>query len=144
LGYAQRMLGRRELAEEVCVDVFTRILEGAWRPTGRFRPFLFTLVHRACIDRLRRQTSWRRAWRRWLPDQASDDPGETLEAVDRAQAVQQAMAALPEKHRAVLSLYYGQELPSREVAQVLGCTDQQVRSQLAYARRLLREHLEDE
>ena len=142
LAYAIRMVGRREVAEEVCVDVFTRVLEGAWQPTGRFRPFLFTALHRACIDRLRRERSWRKAWLRWLPDREAATPDAAVLADDRQRQLERALATLSDDHRAVIGLYYGQELPSREVATILGCTDQQVRSRLSYARRLLREALE--
>ena len=32
--FAWRMLRRREEAEEVCLEAFTRVIEGAWRPGG--------------------------------------------------------------------------------------------------------------
>jgi len=57
--------------------------------------------------------------------------------------LERAIAALPEAHRAVVLLTYRHDLTSREVAEVLGCGDQEVRSRLSYARRLLRERLED-
>ena len=37
-----------------------------------------------------------------------------------------------------LLLYYNQELPSKEVARILGLEDHQVRSRLSYARKKLR------
>jgi RNA polymerase sigma-70 factor, ECF subfamily len=52
-GYAWRMVRRRELAEEVCTEAFVKLLQGAWRPCGSVRSFLFTVVHRHCIDLLR-------------------------------------------------------------------------------------------
>ena len=44
--YAWRMVRRRELAEELCLEAFARVVAGAWKPTGSFRSFLFTVVHR--------------------------------------------------------------------------------------------------
>ena len=68
---------------------------------------------------------------------------DALADADEARRLTAAMDALGEEHRAVLLLYYSQELPSREVAEILGCSDQQVRSRLSYARRKLREQLEE-
>lgn len=144
LSYAWRMTGRREDADEICVEAFTRVAQGTWRPTGSFRGFLFTMVHRLALDRLRRRGRASRAVDRLErePTPPAPDP-EALAATDEERArVDRAMAALPEAHRAVLLLYYGQDLSSREVAEILGCDDQQVRSRLSYARRLLRQELE--
>jgi len=141
--YAWRMVRRREEAEEVALEAYCRVLEGSWRPGGSFRAFLFTVTHRLCIDRLRQR-------RRVLPlfPDAHDPRSTTVSPEGRVihdeqlQQLERAMARLPEAHRAVLLLYYHEDLPSKEVAEILGCTDQQVRSQLSYARRLLRKLLE--
>jgi len=142
MGYALRMLRRRELAEEVCTDTWCAVLEGRYRPTGAFRGFLFTVLHRHCLQLLRRQQTRRRLsfklFRRPEPPRAE---AELAEADEHAR-LHRALDSLPDEQRSVLLLYYAQELPSREVAQILGCTDQQVRSRLSYARRKLRLSLE--
>lgn len=142
--YAWRMMGRREEAEEIAVEAFARVVEGAWRPSGSFKSFLFTVVHRLCLDRLRRRARAFRAEGRIEAEGAPWTPSpEDAAAEDSEKArLDRALAALPEAHRSVLLLYYGQDLTSREVADVLGCDDQQVRSRLSYARRLLREQLD--
>ncbi len=143
--YAWRMVRRREEAEEVCLEAFCRVLEGAWRPGGSLRSFLFTVVHRLCIDRLRKRRRLLPLFP-WTPRPAASSvaPDQALEADQRTRKVEAALGRLPEKHRAVLLLYYRQELSSREVAEVLGCEDQQVRSRLSYARKLLRAQLDEE
>ena len=144
IGYAWRMVGRREEAEEICLEAFARIAEGRWKPTGSLRSFLFTVAHRLAVDRLRRRQRAFAAEPALIhsaghPATPEDD---ALGDEDRVR-LERALLALPEDHRSVLLLYYGQELGSREVAEVLGCTDQQVRSRLSYARRLLREQMEE-
>lgn len=143
-GYAMKMLGRAELADEVCAETFVKILEGRWKPVGRFRAYLFTVAHRACLERLRRRRTALRfvPWLRLAPEPPT--PEEDLHRLERQQSLSAAVARLSEEHRAVLLLYYAQELPSKEVASILGCSDQQVRSRLSYARRLLRDLLEEE
>lgn len=142
VSYAWRITRRREEAEEIVTEAFCRVLEGAWRPTGKFRSFLFTVVHRLCLDTIRRRGRADRATRRL---EHETGPRVTPEAVlteqERQARLEEALEALPEEHRATLLLYYGQDLPSKEVAEVLGLEDHQVRSQLSYARRLLRKNL---
>jgi RNA polymerase sigma-70 factor (ECF subfamily) len=143
--YAWRMVRRREEAEEVALEAFCRVLEGSWRPGGSLRAFLFTVVHRLCIDRLRQR-------RRVIPlfPDARDARSDTVtpEGIalqdEKLRRLERAMAQLPEAHRPILRLYYHEELASKEVAEILGCEDQQVRSRLSYARKLLRRLLESE
>lgn len=146
-GYALRMLGRREDAEEVCVETFTRVLEGRWRAEGAFKSWLFTVANRCCLERLRRRTVTDRVLSLFgatsRPADA-DSPELALIQDERERRLARAIAGLPHEHRAALLLTCSQELSAREVGAVLGLTDQQVRSQLSYARRLLRERLGEE
>ena len=56
--------------------------------------------------------------------------------------VRDGIAALPEKHRSVVVLYYLQRLSLQETAEVLGIQLGTVKSRLHYALRGLRDHLE--
>lgn len=142
-GYAHRMLGRAEDAEEVCVETFSRVLERRWRVGGSFRAWLFTVAHRLCIERLRRRALTDRVYRLFgaADPRAAPTPEGLLLTDERDRRLAQALDALPAEHRATLLLSLAQELSAREIGEVLGRTDQQVRSQLSYARRLLREQL---
>lgn len=144
VGYATRMLQVREEAEDVAQEAFIQVLRGRWRAQGHLRAWLFTVVHRACVDRMRRRKRWQRVQRvlGWTPA-PSTPPDLGLSHRQAHRALDQAIAQLPETHRAVMLLYYGQELSSQQVAQAVGCTDQQVRSQLSYARRKLRELMKE-
>lgn len=142
IAYAWRMLKRREEAEEVALEAFARVVNGAWRPTGSFRGFLFSVIHRLCIDHLRK----RQRVIRLLPKatavlEAPASPESEAIGVQRVKLLDDALDQLSDEHRAVVLLYYRQELPSKECADILGCSDQQVRSRLSYARRKLKELL---
>ena len=139
VGYATRMLGRREEGEEVCVEAFCKVVEGTWRSGGSFRGFLFTVTHRRCLDRLRRRgTARRRQQRVEGPARAAVDPEARMIEGARRRRLEAALSDLGHQHRAAVLLYYGEGLPSKEVARVMGVSDQQVRSLLSYARRKLR------
>lgn len=141
--YAARLLQRREAAEDVCTETFVRIVQRRWSPTGSFRSYLFTIAHRLCLDRLRARKRRTRLLgfldRRGFTEVTAEDH---LVLGQREARLQRAIAGLPEAHRAVILLTYTEGLTSPEVGRILGCTDQQVRSRLAYARRKLREVLE--
>jgi RNA polymerase sigma-70 factor (ECF subfamily) len=142
VGYCWRIVRDAEEAEEIATETFCRVLDGAWRPGGSFRAFLFTVAHRQWIDRVRRRARTARFERLWRAAQPpTGTPEQAVGDDERRRAVELALAALPEDHRATVLLYYGQELRSREVAEILGITDQQVRSRLSYARRCLRDVL---
>jgi RNA polymerase sigma-70 factor (ECF subfamily) len=143
LGYATRILGARTEAEEVTHEAFLRAASGRWRPDGRLRAWLFTVVHRQCLDALRRRRRFTAVVAR-LWSTPTRDPVDAVLRDEAEAALERALAALPEEHRAIVLLYYGQELPSKEVAEIVGCTDLQVRSRLSYARRLLRRLLAEE
>lgn len=143
--YAWRMLRRREEAEELCTEVFLQLHQGAWTPHGSIQGLLFTVVHRRCVDRLRQRNRILRL-REWIPwgRQAPESPEQVALLSERQQRLEAAIGTLPEKHRSTLLLYYGQELSSREVAEILECTDQEVRSRLSYARKKLRSLLQED
>jgi RNA polymerase sigma-70 factor (ECF subfamily) len=140
--YAARMTRRREEGEEICLEAFARVASGAWKPTGRFRSFIFTTAHRLALDRIKRQGragagNLRIAAEGVAQTSVEDD----LVEREQREQLEAAVSRLPESHRSVLLLYYGNELPSKEVAEILGLDDQVVRSRLAYCRRVLRQEL---
>jgi RNA polymerase sigma-70 factor (sigma-E family) len=81
----------------------------------------------------REQVSW---WRRRArrPETAMAQPpeppaGAPAASVEDRLAVQDALRALPARKRAVLVLRYLEDLPERQVAEILGCSVGTVRSQ---------------
>lgn len=144
-GYATRILGRVEEAEEVVNDAFMKVVAGRAKADRSFRSYLFTAVHRACLDVLRKRKVRRRLWpvisATYTPPPT---PDLALDAAGEHAALERALAKLPVQHRSAVLLYYREELSSAEVGEVLGLTDQQVRSQLSYARRTLRALLAEE
>lgn len=82
---------------------------------------------------------WRRRWRGELPTANVPDVREDpWEAIDRRRDVQQALAALPAKQRAVLVLRYFDDLTEADTAAALGCAVGTVKSTTARALAALR------
>ena len=71
-------------------------------------------------------------------------PADDAERAELRSIVRAGIAALPEKHRSVVVLYYLDHLSLQETAQVLGIQLGTVKSRLHYALRGLRDHLEQD
>jgi RNA polymerase sigma-70 factor (ECF subfamily) len=139
--YARRMLRSSQDAEEVVTDTFVTVVEGRLGAVGSFRTYLFTVLRRRCIDHLRRTKTRTKALPMLREAPESPDLDGQLDQLRNQARLREAMDQLPEECRSMLLLYYGQGLSSKEVAATSGLTDQQTRSKLSYARRLLRNTL---
>lgn len=129
-GYALRMLGDRQLAEELLQEVFFRAWQqgGAYRSArGTFVTWLLSIAHNMAIDELRK--------RRRRPQKAdSDEPESILAAVADSGAgvedevwlgavreiVADALQELPAPQREAIELAYFRGLTQREIAEHLG------------------------
>jgi RNA polymerase sigma factor for flagellar operon FliA len=72
-----------------------------------------------------------------LSDPHSDDPQGSAEWLETKLSLELAINAFPEQDRTVITLYYGEELLLREIAEVLGVTERTVRRDWNKARLLL-------
>lgn len=147
-GYALRLLHSPEQAEEIYAETFLRVAthRGVWEERGTVRSWLFTIAHRLCLDVLRRRATERRftpgvveitsTWSAPPSPEASALMGEQAAMLERA------LAALPVEHRQVLLLRVVHGLSAGECAEALGLREDQVHSQVSYARKRLRELLE--
>lgn len=147
-GFAVRMLHSPEQAEEIYAETFLRVAvaRGAWEDRGTVRAWLFTIARRLCLDVLRRRATERRSQPGVLEMGSSFCPPPSPEASaligEQATQLEQALAELPTEHRELLLLRVVHGLSAAECADTLGLREDQVHSQVSYARRRLRELLE--
>jgi RNA polymerase sigma-70 factor (ECF subfamily) len=144
-GLALRILRDRGEAEEVALDVYLHVWQGAGRydaGRGSVETWLCTLARSRAIDRLRARV--RHDARHSALDAADglEDaaPGPETEVVqnDTARRVRRALGALPsEQRRAVAAAYFG-GLSYAEVARVLGEPEGTVKTRIRVALSTLR------
>ena len=86
---------------------------------------------------------WRRRWHGEIPTGLVPDVAgaDQYGDVDSRHALLRALAGLPDRQRLVLVLRYQQDLPERQVAELLGVSVGTVKSQTHKALRQLREAL---
>jgi len=141
MNFAYRMLRSRTDAEDVAQETFLRL----WKDAGRFEPkarvttWLHRIAHNLSVDRLR--------GRREQPSDSLDEertsvePGGLLDRKRLAIDVGRALADLPERQRAAITLVHYQGLTNIEAASVLDVGVDALESLLARGRRSLREKL---
>jgi RNA polymerase sigma-70 factor (ECF subfamily) len=142
--FVYRMLGSRAEAEEVCQESFLRLWKQADKFVARAKPstWLYRVAHNLAIDRLRRRREGHHPGGiEEVP--TSDRPSQHLYDKQVALAVEAALAALPERQRAAISLVHYQGMSNAEAADVLGVKVRALESLLARGREQLRERLRD-
>ena len=140
-----RMCGDVHVAEEAAQEAFLQawLHLSSYRPQTSLRNWLYRIAFNAATDILRRE-------RRILPNDMEEMPLTDLrpgpEALlfqsERTALVQKAILSLPDASRAVLILREYEEMSYQEIADTLDIPVGTVMSRLNYARKILKEKLE--
>jgi RNA polymerase sigma-70 factor (ECF subfamily) len=143
---ARRLLGDRELAEEVLQEVFLRL----WNRPDRFDPergtlrsYLLAQTHGRSVDLLRSETSRRRREERDARETAENPHDIEREVVDMAVAerMKEVVAALPTDERRAIELAYFGGHTYRQVAVMLDAPEGTVKSRIRSGLRRMRQSL---
>jgi RNA polymerase sigma-70 factor (ECF subfamily) len=137
-----RTLRDAEEAKDATQEAFFKAFRAlrTFRPGAKFSTWIFSIAYHACCDRLQRRKRFADAE---LPDRADAGPGPDAiaERHDEARALRAAIDGLPEKYRAVITLYHLQGRQYDEIAEVLGLPMGTVKTHLFRAKDLLRRRL---
>jgi RNA polymerase sigma-70 factor (ECF subfamily) len=155
-----RTVQDRNTAEDLLQDVFMRIIQRAedFRGESKFTTWLYTIARNLCIDHIRK-TNLRRNVS--LNGQSrSIENGQKrkalIQVVDRTPGVDRhtnskrlreviadAVGTLPEEQREVFLMRQVQNMPFQEIANVVGVSENTIKSRMRYALEHLREILID-
>ncbi|MEO1245041.1 MAG: RNA polymerase sigma factor [Pseudomonadota bacterium] len=137
---ARRLIGDADAAEEIVQDTWFAIVRGLPRlkDPARFPAWSFSILRRACVDAIRRNTRDRahKADAAVAPVTSTQARGETLTALD------QAFAELSPDHRLAAILFFGEGLSLAEIAAATSVPLGTAKSRIFYARRQLKAALE--
>ncbi|MEL7258157.1 MAG: RNA polymerase sigma factor [Pseudomonadota bacterium] len=147
MGHAYRLLGQRAEAEDVTQETMLRLWQQAskWRQgEAQVTTWLYRVVANLCTDRLRRRN-------RSAPLEAAGDPvddragaAQNLQEAARAQALQVALDALPDRQRQAVVLRHIEELGNPEIAEIMQISVEAVESLVARGKRALSANLRDQ
>lgn len=146
--FAFRFVGQWARAEELSQEIFVKLYRGAkgYRPTAKFRTYLFRVAANHCLNELRRgeyQASH-------LDEDAAahspsaERPDEAFQGRRLEAAVQRALGELTERERAAFCLCRFEGLSYKEIAQALSASEAAVKSLIHRATLALAKHLEAE
>jgi RNA polymerase sigma-70 factor (ECF subfamily) len=143
-GYVFRMVGRADRADELASDVLLEV----WKSAGRFKgesrvsTWIFGIARYKALSSLRRLTPEGVQVEEAgdIPDEAERQDEMLIKATMR-EAVQKAFAALSDRHREVMELTFYQGFSYPEIAEILGCPVNTVKTRMFHARKQLKELL---
>jgi RNA polymerase sigma-70 factor, ECF subfamily len=145
-------------AEDVTQEKLLRLVKGAdaYERQAKFTTWLYTIARNLCVDAARRGKHRKAAS---LDAPIGDEEGSASlldlvpdggAAVDRqaqsrelAVRLQQAIESLPDEQREIFLLREVADLQFNEIANVIGCPENTVKSRMRYALEKLREALEE-
>jgi RNA polymerase sigma-70 factor (ECF subfamily) len=152
VGFLAHAAEAEDAAQDAMLHLHDRL--SRWDESGSWRPWRDAVVLNHCRDRLRKQSARERAHRRAAERGAADrgapgrgersvpgvlpDPSEELERAEVRAVLEAALAELPPREREAFVLRDLEQLPTAEVAGLLGIEPGSVRSLLTLAHRRLR------
>ena len=147
-GYIYKVMRRPELVEEAVNDTLLAVWQGARSFDGRSRPstWILGIAHRQALKALTRQRRRDRDAGLEPADFApapADGPEHLAAHRELASSLGRALAQLPPEQRAVVELTYFHGCSYPEIAEVLDCPVNTVKTRMFHARRRLRGLLAD-
>jgi RNA polymerase sigma-70 factor (ECF subfamily) len=143
--FLAHMLRQPELLDEVLNDTLLVVWQRADSFDGRSKlsTWIFGIAYRKGLKALSRQDLPVEADE--LDEPADEEPGpeQRLGLAQVRDRLRAAMAELSPEHRAVVELCYFHDMAYTEIAEVVGCPAETVKTRMFYARRRLRQLLDD-
>jgi RNA polymerase sigma-70 factor (ECF subfamily) len=146
-----RLLGSNEEGEELLQDAFLKAFYAlpGFRGDARFGTWFYRIVYNSCMTRLsrRRETPVSLDGEMHGEGASALPDGDTMSVLDRLEEEEmqtimaEEMERLPERFRAVLTLFYVQEQRYEEIALILGEPLGTVKTHISRGRVLLRERV---
>lgn len=152
---ALKMLRNEHTAEEIAQEVFLFVYQniGELKEDEKFFGWVHQITAYKCKNQIRKKTEV-------LYSPVSDDDGdvsfpdieddskarpeESLISEDIKQIILSIIDKLSDDQRAVVLMFYFQELPIRTIAEIMETNENTIKSRLSYARKQIRQGVEEE
>lgn len=123
--YGRKFLADRETVVDLVQDTFLRTYENIQSFDGgaRFSPWIYRIAHNVFVNELKKKSRNPLLlvdFDTLVSHPAYDDPApREREQREMREMIERGLAQLPPKYREVLVLYYLQEVPYKEIADIL-------------------------
>lgn len=135
----------RQRAEDIAQETFVKFYLSLHRFNGRasYKTYIYRIAVNESLNHLKSwhqtKVSFREKLKFWERRESTED---TYIQKERTSEFEAVLESIPLHYRETLWLYYYAELSVAEVADVLGCSANTVKTRLARGREQLREQLE--
>ncbi len=152
LNFALRVLSNRADAEDVTAEVFFKLYtkKHMYQPVAKFKTWIFSIAHNACMTVFRKQKRLIPMWFRkdgeggyesWDVPDDQDSPVEELKKKEQQKMVRKAIQQLSKDQREALILREYHQMNYAQIAEVMSCTVDNVKVLIYRARTCLRDRL---
>ncbi len=138
-----RLAGDRSLADDLAQEVFLRAYRGLVGFEGRssFGTWVYRISYNVYLNHRTRSRSFAALPEDYDVRAAAPEDALSAPRSDLRRDLEAAITELPERYRAVIVLYYLQEVSYPEIAEILELPLGTVKTHLHRAKRLLRRHM---
>lgn len=142
-----RIIGNAEDAKDISQLVFLKLWEnlGKYDPSYAFDTWLYRMVTNVAIDFLRNKQSRDNAVSsslRLVRTEAGAEQGIVVQRKEVEHVFDEVSSVLSPKQKTIFVMNQMEDLPSAEIAKVLGCRESTVRNHLFNARKLMQVQLQ--
>lgn len=141
-----------DVLQDAYLKAFTHLT--SFEGGEKFLPWVKQIAANTARDRLRRKTpalfgeltadeTQTPAEERIPDERPAFLPEASLDAAETQRLIREILDSLPDDQRAVVGMYYYEELSVREIAEALGVSESAVKSRLLYARRKIEARVRD-
>lgn len=157
--FVYRSVHNTDRAEELTQEVFLRVVKNAkrYKRTAKFTTWLYTIARNLCIDESRRRKhrghvsldatvgddEGGQTFKDRVTDHRAESGAARRERARFVEALQQGVDALPDEQREVFVLRHIEGLKFVEIAEIVGVSENTIKSRMRYALASLRLHVAD-
>ena len=146
---AYRVLKNKEEAEELAQDVFLKVYQslGSFNRTSKLSTWIYRITYNASISKYKSHKRKIDAIEinNSIEFNISDstDTHRNISFKEKQEIINDSLLKLPETEKIIVTLYYYEELPIKEIAEIIGITPQNVKIKLYRSRKKLYNELKD-
>ncbi|MBF0595554.1 MAG: RNA polymerase sigma factor [Candidatus Omnitrophica bacterium] len=152
LNFCYGLLANRADAEEAAADAFLALVieKDSFDTSRTFSTWFYTIARNKCISRMRKRNNFVSLWipssndddgKMWDVPDGNDISREAMAKKEVQVGVRKAIAKLPDEQREAIILRQYHGFSYQQVSQILGCSQEKVKSLIFRAKEQLRAEL---